>query len=503
MNKKLGLLSLSLCGVLLMGLMNGCGKVDSKAVSPTSTPKPTETTAPEAAVMPTPEPKRKIHRSGDYSYVLLEDHTAEITGFPGYQGRSKELIIPTELGGYAVTGIGDIAFAGCLLTSVTIPESVTRIGANPFAGCSELISITVSPDHPTLECIDGVLFSKPDKRLVCYPCTFTAEEYSIPQGVLAIGHLAFAGCSGLNNVTISESVTSIGNNAFSGCNLTSVTIPDSVSRIGANPFEFCGSLSNITVSPDHPALECIDGVLFSKPDKRLVCYPCTFTAEEYSIPQGVLAIGDSAFATCRSLNNVAIPDSVTSMGDLAFEYCSLTSVTIPNSVTNIGANPFSWCRINSIEVSPDHPTLECIDGVLFSKPDKRLVCYPYTFTAEEYSIPQGILLIGDYAFESCDLLQSVVIPESVTSIGDYAFHYCCNLQSVTIPEGVTSIGGFAFLYCSNLQSVAIPDTVISIGDFAFYLVSQGVTTITVGRDSYAKQYCVDNGLNYIYFDQND
>ncbi len=207
--------------------------------------------------------------------------------------------------------------------------------------------------------------------------------------------------------------------------------------------------------------------------------------------------------------NLAIPASldgyaVTNIGNYAFSYCTgLTEVIIPDSVTSIGANPFRSCsRLTDIRVSSDHPALAIIDGVLFSKADKRLVSYPCAFTAETYSIPQGIVMIGDDAFEGCSGLTEVTIPDSVTNVGELAFFRCTGLNDVTIPESVTSIGRFAFSLCTGLTEVTIPDSVTSIGYRAFYGCT-GLKTITVGRDSYAAQYCQENNLSYQYPDSLD
>ena len=366
------------------------------------------------------EEPQETYTSGDYEYSLLEDGTVEIVK---YKGRDQELSIPEQLDGNTVTAIGDEAFIwNYNLASVKIPDSVTFIGDRAFAWCDSL---------------------------------------------------------------------------------TSVTIPDSVASIDGNPFLDCVSLMSIHISPDHPTLDIIDGVLFSKPDKRLVYYPRALDAESYSIPNGikiigdgafyrceqltsitltdsVTSIGDSAFFECSSLTSVTIPESVTSIGDYAFGCCpSLTSITIPDSVISIGMNPLLACiGLMSIRVSPDHPTLETMDGVLFSKPDKKLVYYPYTLDAESYSIPDGIEIIGDWAFSDGTNLTSITIPNSVTSIGDNAFNFCQGLTSVTIPDSVTSIGEGAFKDCKKL-------------------------TATVGSDSYAKQYCIDNDINYTYPDSND
>lgn len=276
-------------------------------------------------------------------------------------------------------------------------------------------------------------------------------------------------------------VTSIGDYAFNRSrSLKSITISECITSIGANPFTECARLASIKVSQDHPVLATIDGVLFSKTDKRLICYPKAYTSAEYVIPQGIQIIGDCAFGSCDNLKSIIIPDSVTSIGDSAFYDCSsLTSITIPDSVINIGINPFSNCpSLISIKVSPDHPAFATIDGVLFSKNDKRLICYPKASTFEAYVIPYGIKAIGDYSFEQCDNLMSVSIPDSVTTIGEAAFNTCSNLTSIAIPDSVKSIGEDAFWGCSNL-------------------------TITVTRDSYAAQYCKENDLTYTYTDSLD
>ena len=387
--------------------------------------------------------ERETFTSGDYEYALLDDGTVEITG---YNGKAEKLTIPNMLNGKKVTSIDNRAFYLCnSLISIIIPDSVEKISVNPFAYCRTLKSIFVSSEHPYFFAIDGVLFRKADSCLISYPKGREYTTYNIPQGITAIESSAFYDCKFLTRVTIPDSVTSIGDCAFSLCDsLTSITIPDSVEQIGTNPFTVCSALKSISVSPEHPYFATIDGVLFRKADKALISYPAGISSSTYTIPQGITAIGDSAFYYCDSLTSVSIPDSVTSIGDNAFYFCeSLTSVTIPDSVT----------------------------------------------------------AIGDEAFYSCSSLTSVNIPDSVTSIGDRAFSYCDSLTSVSIPDSVTAIGNRAFYYCDSLTSVSIPNSVTSIGDYAFGDCSN--LTLTVPRNSYALEYAKTNNIPYTYPDAND
>ncbi len=433
--------------------------------------------------------EREAFTSGDYEYALLDDGTVEITG---YNGKAEKLTIPNMLNGKKVTSIDDRAFYRCdSLISIIIPDSVAKISANPFAYCSTLKSIFVSSEHPYFFAIDGVLFRKADSCLISYPKGREYTTYNIPQGITAIGNSAFYDCKFLTRVTIPDSVTSIGDCAFYLCSsltsisipdsvtsigdcafylcssLTSVSIPDSVEQIGTNPFAACFELKTISVSPEHPYFATIDGVLFRKADKALISYPASISSSTYTIPQGITAIGDSAFYYCDSLTSVSIPDSVTSIGDNAFYFCeSLTSVTIPDSVTAIGDSAFSYCD-----------------------------------SLTSVSIPDSVTAIGDEAFYSCSSLTSVNIPDSVTSIGDRAFSYCDSLTSVSIPDSVTAIGNRAFYYCDSLTSVSIPNSVTSIGDYAFGDCSN--LTLTVPRNSYALEYAKTNNIPYTYPDAND
>ena len=149
-------------------------------------------------------------------------------------------------------------------------------------------------------------------------------------------------------------------------------------------------------------------------------------------------------------------------------------IVIPNELNGhpimaVQGNPFHNLGYGtySVGVHKDHPYLATIDGVLFGKADRKVICFPNSLRITDYTVPEGIQHIGDYAFYWCGGLQRITLPSSLLSIGDYAFWGCHGLRSVSIPDGVNLIGEKAFAWSNQLSTVSIPDTVTSIGEGVF------------------------------------
>ena len=221
------------------------------------------------------------------------------------------------------------------------------------------------------------------------------------------------------------------------------------------------------------------GVKYSKDVRKLLKAPKKLR-RGYSVKEGTRIICNHAFADC-SLPNIAIPDSVTDIGDYAFEYCcSLSNMVIPNSVTSIGDYAFYGCRSLSNIVIPDSVTK--IGDYTFS------VCS----SLSKIVIPNSVSKIGDYAFSDCSSLSKIVIPDSVTDIGDYAFAHC-SLSNIAIPDSVTAIGYGAFSGCRSLSNIVISDSVTKIGDYAFSVCSSlskiAIPDSVTDIGDYAFEYC--------------
>ena len=244
-----------------------------------------------------------------------------------YNGNDAVVNIPSEINGTPVTTIGNAAFRDSSVTSVTIPASVTEIGANAFAGCTNLTSVTYGGDWSNLTIQSGnpavqdaaneqlfdFKFTPDNTAVIVTRYNGTAADVTIPsrykgKPVTMIDHAAFFN-SVVTSVTIPDSVTSIDDNAFGFCSqLTNISIPNSVTYIGFSAFAHCTSLKSIT------------------------------------LPSSLSSISEALFSGCSQLTTIHIPDSVPSIQSNAFYHCrNLETIRIPVSVTLIETDAFAGC----------------------------------------------------------------------------------------------------------------------------------------------------------------
>lgn len=197
--------------------------------------------------------------------------------------------------------------------------------------------------------------------------------------------------------------------------------------------------------------------------------------QEVILPNSITTIGQKAFRECSDLQIINLPENITTLPWQTFYYCeSLENINIPEGVKTIGSATFSMCEnlkninmpntITSIENTAFYgcKSLESIEipkGVTIIKYYTFYNCY----SLKNIDIPEGVTSIERLAFYKCYGLQNVNLPNGLTDIGDNAFFKCYSLQNINIPEGVTSIGDFVFGFCENLKDLEIPTTVTTIG----------------------------------------
>ena len=370
-----------------------------------------------------------------------------------------QITIPKEIDTYPILEIGDKAFTECSgLISVKINANLTSIGTTAFSGCFQLEEMKL-PD--TLQTIGEGAFAY---------CA-ALESLEIPESVTNIGAYAFAYCMKLKSIEIPAGVTTLSSYLFYYDDaLESVTLPDTLEQISPLAFVSCAGLQSlhipakvhdigqmallscsgvkeITVDAANETYKAADNVLYDSSGKTLILYSAASDRKEFAVPDGVESLAPYAFAGSVNLETVTFPASLQEIGDGAFADCYVLShVTYPSLNT-----------------------------------------------------------LANSVFADCPKLAEFTIPETVTAIGDYAFFGCTSLTGITIPAAVTSIGKEAFCGCTAMKELTVPDTVQTIGEYALgYKLSEDGTGEPVAGDlllhvtpqSAAKDYASANGINY-------
>ena len=275
----------------------------------------------------------------------------------------------------------------------------------------------------------------------------------ISDTVTSLGQAAFIGCSDLKHVKLGNGVTNIANMAFSQTPLESLEIGSSVSSSDPTAYPYPNTLKTINVNPNNTKYHSSGNCLIETASKTLILGSNTSV-----IPSdgSVTIIGSCAFAGCRGLTEIVIPNTITQICELAFESCTgLTEVVIPDSVTTFGvSNDYSWVfgnctNLQSLTLGLNVPS--------------------YSNSSNFYNCTglKTIVVKGELAMQSCLFYSTgatgvhMIIADNVTSIGEWCFWPGDCVTKLTIGSGVTSIGINNFAVdgcCNNLTEVIFKDT---------------------------------------------
>ncbi|MCH5187231.1 MAG: leucine-rich repeat domain-containing protein [Oscillospiraceae bacterium] len=449
---------------------------------------------------------------GNLTYEIRGGYI-EITGCN--DTAAVEVNIPAEINGLPVTKISASAFQkNKNLRAITIPDSVTRVGAAAFEGTAYYNDASNWENGHSDE--DALYIGS-----YLIDASVYSGYFEVKEGTTCLADFLFE-YKALENIKLPDSLQSIGDGAFFGTHLRSIDIPANVEYIGEEAFRFCSFLTDINVSEHNSCYSSTDGVLFSGGMSELLIYPYEKQLTSYTVPDGVKGIRSEAFYDNRYITSVKLPESLKTVGSKAFysclslaeitmsgvEYideeafsgCGLKSVILPDSLRYIGANSFFHCsslttvKLNSgLETISESAFDSCILLTDISIPESvteigehafsycvelktadikasidRIPNYMFylCYSLSDVTFSQSIKTIGESAFNSCKSLRD--IPGEITYIEKSAFYSCDGLVNIRIPEGTAIINGGVFSSCANLESVYIPDSVIMLDDSAFY-----------------------------------
>ncbi len=398
------------------------------------------------------------------------------------------------------------------ISAVTIPDSVNEIGANAFGGDENLETVT---GYKNVNIVGEKAFYKTkwennlpngiiyignalykykqgtdSEDIVIKDGTVNVSNYAFdntniksvtfPSSVKSIGDYSFFRCSLLEKVNFSNGLVSIGMSAFGSCPLIKeVVIPDTVENLSSSAFDNCNAITdffvggninnfennnilssktlvNITVSENNQYFSSKDGVLFNKEKTTLIRYPIAKADTNYTVPDTVTEISNSAFSKVKAIQNVTIPDRVLQIGRYAFNYCeNLEYVHMSKSTNTIGEYAFWKCKNLKEIIIPD----------LVEKIEK------YAFwgcsAANKVVIGKNVSQICEYAFYECENLPGVEIPDSVKVMEKGVFSNCSSLKNVTFGTGLTTIADSAFEKCNITGTLVLPENITTLEHAAF------------------------------------
>ena len=355
-----------------------------------------------------------------------------------------------------VSSIEASAFGASGIKTISLPESLSQIGANAFAYCTSLTSIVI-PNN-VKEISDS-----------CFRSDSSLIAVSLPEGLTKIGDNAFESCTSLKTINLPSTLEYIGDKAFKSCNsIAGINLPNGITYIGEEAFYQSSGLTSITIGG---VVEVIHAKAFQN---------CN-TLTDVVISEGVKRIENYAFTQCYNLEHITLPSTLEYIGEEVFRGCSkLEEINIPNSVAYIGKNILQSCS-NITKVS--------LPFLGSDRNDKEHSELPYTFNNNWYHdfnkdyelyIDGGSFIeqaITNYSGEG--KLKKIVLGDNVKEIPN-KWNQNGYVEEIVLGNGVISIGDSAL--GGKITSIAIPDSLQKVGINPFGW-GECLESITVGENN--------------------
>ena len=388
-----------------------------------------------------------------FSYTLLEDDTAEITEYFGFD---TNVTVPESIDGYTVSSIGSAVFYDSSsfmsepITSVTLPDTLVSIGDSAFAYCdsiSELylpasvavvekaafyacgdLELTVDPESPYLTTQDGILFTK-DMTTLLGAYNFKGSSYAVPDGVVSIQAQAFAGISGLTDVTFPDTLENIGYRAFNRCRLRgcNLVLPESVTGIGCYAFTDSYASSITILNPDCVINNTTENSLNENEDGRTLG---GFGAYDVS-PVLVGHAGSTAqayaekFAEYSETYNYitstgeSYTETETGPGYLFAEYSETERRTLETGTTTSGTEwEFFWSAKHGAAMELNYEG--ALTELLFEEEADKPLRFK-TSVVSRILLSPSITELGGNSLSDLHMAKSCMIPTTVRTVSTYAF----------------------------------------------------------------------------------
>lgn len=397
--------------------------------------------------------------------VIFEDGIKRIPdNICAYHSRITKVVIPSS-----VIEIGDCAFVGCSIETIELPKKLTKIGMAAFGDCKKLNNIELPEELVEIE-------------IGAFEECVELNNIELPKKLTKIGSEAFKGCVKLNNINLSENIVSIGSLAFYNCKeITAITLPNSLTSIGYSVFDGTGITS---IAIPNSLKEC-------KSYRHDYTYKGPLSGArkltEVIFEEGIEEIFSYMCADNKNIKTVELPRSLKSIGKFAFFGCGLESVDLPDSITSIDHFAFFGCEFKSF-VLPKN--IEYIGGCVIGHTDIRSIIIPKSVKRcgqyAGYSTITLSFVYGGGPLALAGSLKEVIFEDGITKIPDgfcgveEGYHGYCSIEKVTIPDSVTVIGDKAFDGCNMLDKIILPESLEHIGYCAFS--GTKISSITIPKN---------------------